>query len=72
VTREELLELPAVVDIPTAAEVFGLGRSCAYEMVRTGEWPTPVLRFGKLIRVPTAPLLELLGVTEPASHSARA
>ncbi len=61
-TREELLELPAVVDIPTAAEILGVGRSCAYEMVRTGDWPTPVLRLGRLIRVPTAPLLELLGV----------
>lgn len=61
-TREELLELPAVVDMTTAAEVLGVGRSCAYELVRTGDWPTPVLRFGRLIRVPTAPLLELLGV----------
>ncbi len=61
-TRDELLELPAVVDIPTAAEILGVGRSCAYEMVRTGDWPTPVLRLGRLIRVPTAPLLELLGV----------
>ena len=61
-TREELLELPAVVDVATAAQVLGVGRSCAYEMVRTGDWPTPVLRLGRLIRVPTAPLLELLGV----------
>jgi len=61
-TREELLELPAVVDVATAAQVLGVGRSCAYEMVRTGGWPTPVLRLGRLIRVPTAPLLELLGV----------
>ena len=71
-TRDELLELPAVVDIPTAAEVLGLGRSCAYELVRTGDWPTPVLRFGKLIRVPTAPLLELLGVALPETTSLRA
>ncbi len=61
-TREELLQLPAVVDVPTAAEVLGVGRSCAYELVRSGDWPTPVLRFGRLIRVPSAPLLELLGV----------
>lgn len=67
-TRDELLALPAVVDIPTAAEVLGVGRSSAYELVRTGDWPTPVLRFGRLIRVPTAPLLELLGVdVQPVS-----
>ncbi len=71
-TREELLELPAVVDMTTAAEVLGVGRSCAYELVRTGDWPTPVLRFGRLIRVPTAPLLELLGVDSPFSSGVHA
>lgn len=63
-TRDELLALPAVVDLPTAAEVLGVGRSCAYELVRTGDWPTPVLRFGRLIRIPTGPLLELLGIEQ--------
>lgn len=61
-TREQLLGLPPVVDLPTAADVLGVGRSSAYELVRNGQWPTPVLRLGRLIRVPSAPLLELLGV----------
>jgi predicted DNA-binding transcriptional regulator AlpA len=61
-TREELLGLPAVVDLTTAAGVLGIGRTCAYELVRTGTWPTPVLRIGRLIRIPTAPLLELVGL----------
>ncbi len=60
-TREELLALPPAVDLPTAARVLGMSRSAAYELVRTGAWPTPVLRLGKLIRVPTVHLLELLG-----------
>jgi hypothetical protein len=60
--REDLLALPAVVDLTTAAGVLGIGRTCAYELVRTGAWPTPVLRIGRLIRIPTAPLLDLLGV----------
>jgi len=71
-TREELLALPAVVDIPTAAEVLGVGRSSAYELVRAGDWPTPILRFGRLIRVPTAPLLALLGVELPVVNSIHA
>ena len=62
-TRDQLLALPPVVDLPTAANVLGVGRSSAYELVRTGQWPTPVLRLGRLIRVPSAPLLELLGVS---------
>ena len=60
--REELAALPAVVDVPTAAEALGLSRTSAYELIRTGAWPTPVFRLGRLIRVPTAPLLTLLGI----------
>ena len=61
-TREDLIALPAVVDLATAAGALGIGRTCAYELVRTGAWPTPVLRIGRLIWIPTAPLLDLLGL----------
>ena len=60
-TRDELDELPPILDVPTAANVLGIGRSLAYQLVRTGDWPTPVLRVGKLIKIPTAPLVRLLG-----------
>lgn len=63
VTQEQIRTLPPVVDVPTAAAVLGVGRSAAYELIRCGQWPTPVLRLGKLIRVPTAPLLELVGLS---------
>ena len=64
--REDLVSLPAVIDVPTAADVLGVGKTAAYELIRCGEWPTPFFRLGKLIRIPTAPLLTLLGVeTEP-------
>jgi len=56
----ELGQLPAMVDVPTAARVLGIGRSLAYDLVRTGAWPTPVVRVGKLIRIPTASLQRLL------------
>lgn len=61
-TRDELAALPAVVDVPTAAKVLGLSRTAAYELVRTDAWPTTVLHVGRLIRIPTAPLMELLGL----------
>jgi len=63
--REQLVALPAVVDVPTAASVLGLSRTTVYELIRVGDWPTPVLRLGKLIRLPTEPILELLGI-QPA------
>jgi excisionase family DNA binding protein len=59
-TRDELLALPTLIDVTTAATVLGVGRSLAYELVRTGQWPTPVLRMGRLVKIPTAPLLRLL------------
>ncbi len=61
-TNEQLMELPAVVDVPTAAAILGIGRTAVYELIRTNAFPTPVLRLGKLIRLPTAPLLDLVGV----------
>ncbi|WP_369055104.1 DNA-binding protein [Kineococcus terrestris] len=59
---DQIRTLPPVVDVPTAAAVLGIGRTAAYELIRTDSWPTPVVRLGKLIRVPTAPLLALVGV----------
>ena len=61
-TEEQVRHLPPVVDVATAAAVLGVGRSAAYELIRVGRWPTPVLHLGKAIRVPTAPLLELVGL----------
>lgn len=60
--RRDLAELPAVLNVEQAAEVLGLSRTAAYELIRSGEWPTPVFRLGRLIRIPTAPVLRLLGV----------
>ena len=64
-TADEVRALPAVIDLSTAARALGLGRSAAYELVRTGGWPTPVLRLGRLIKVPSRPLVELLGLSDP-------
>lgn len=65
-TRAELLALPVVVDVATAARALGLGRSTAYELARRDEFPCRVLRIGSSYRIPTAELLRVLGV-EPAS-----
>jgi predicted DNA-binding transcriptional regulator AlpA len=55
-------KLPPVLDLPTAARLLGIGRTAACQLVKSNEWPTPVIRVGRLIRVPTAPLLALLGI----------
>jgi excisionase family DNA binding protein len=55
--------LPAVLDLAQAAALLGVGRTTAYKLVHDSQWPTPVLRLGRLIKIPTQPLLELLAGT---------
>jgi len=62
-TATEVRSLPAIVDVVTAAEVLGIGRTVAYELVRTDRFPTPVIRVGHQIKIPTAYLIELLGLS---------
>lgn len=61
-TRDELDRLPPVIDLATAGRALGIGRTKAYELARTGEFPCRVLRFGNSYRVPTAFLHALLGL----------
>jgi excisionase family DNA binding protein len=60
-TSAELTRLPAVLTVPQAAAVLGIGRSHAYEAVKSGEWPTSVIRVGGCIRIPATEVLRLLG-----------
>jgi predicted DNA-binding transcriptional regulator AlpA len=57
----------AVVDLPEAAAMLGIGRTFAYRLVREDAWPTPVIRVGRLIKVPLQPLREYLGAHDVAS-----
>ena len=57
--RPESLDLPPFIDLMTAANLLGIGRTLAYALVRAGRWPTPIVRVGHLIRVPSAALLTL-------------
>lgn len=60
---QDLRDLPPALDLPQAAALLGISRTGAYELVRTNGWPSPVLRLGHRIKIPTQPLLELLGVS---------
>lgn len=67
-TRSDLLALPAAIDLVTAGRALGIGRTKAHELVRAGQFPVRVLRLGSAYRVPTAEVLNLLGIN-PASTS---
>lgn len=60
-TVAQLRELPATIDLMTAAKALGLGRTKAYELAKHDEFPCRLLRIGDNYRVPTAGLLRLLG-----------
>jgi excisionase family DNA binding protein len=61
--------IPAILTVPQAAELLGIGRTLAYELVRTDAWPTPIIRAGRLIKIPSAPLLQLLATGRLPSAS---
>ena len=61
-SRDELLALPAAIDLETGNRALGLGRSKGYELARRGLYPCKVLRLGNAYRVVTADLLEVLGL----------
>ncbi len=68
------LRTSATVDLITAARALGLGRTKAYELAKHEQFPCRVIRIGGIYRIPTAGLLELLGVTaeEPRAQPATA
>jgi predicted DNA-binding transcriptional regulator AlpA len=58
-----LVRNPRMLDVPEAATLLGIGRTLAYELVRTDQWPTPVVRIGRLVRIPSGPVLERHGLS---------
>lgn len=67
-TVEEIRAWPVTVDIQTAGRAWGLGRDQAYRLAREGQFPVPVLRLGRYLRVTRAAVLQSLGIddTQPA------
>jgi excisionase family DNA binding protein len=51
--------------VPEAAEMLGISEWQTYALIKRDEFPTPVLRLGRVIRIPRQPLLETLGIAEP-------
>jgi predicted DNA-binding transcriptional regulator AlpA len=69
-----MLPDPAVRPVLTAEEAFaelGVDRSTGYKAIRDGTFPVPIIRVGRIIRVPTAALRRLLLVDPevPADRS---
>ena len=62
-TPAEVVALGVRTDVPTAGEILaGLCRDEAYRSVKRGDFPVPVVKVGRRLVVPVAPILELLGI----------
>jgi excisionase family DNA binding protein len=54
------MHLPGLLKVEQASALMGISRSAAYRAVATGDLPS--VRFGCRLYIPTARLLELLGL----------
>jgi hypothetical protein len=59
---EEILDLPAAVDLVTAGRALGRGRTWCHEQARAGAFPLPLLRLGRSYAVRRSDLLAYLGL----------
>ncbi len=57
---------PHLLRVAEAAKIAGVGRTKAYEMVSTGEWPS--VQLGSMIRVPRRILLAWIRAKEVAAE----
>lgn len=65
-------DLPPMLDLPTAAALLGVSSATIYRLAAKDDaLPVPVVTVGNSRRIPTAPLLALLGLT-PAPGPATA
>lgn len=65
-TLDDIRNWPATVSPATAATAFGISRSYAYELTRTGQFPARVIKVGGKRRVVTASILSALGAGDAA------
>ncbi|MDX3839016.1 hypothetical protein [Streptomyces europaeiscabiei] len=64
---EQVRDLPAM---PTALQAFAalnIGETLGYELIKGGEFPIEVVKFGRAFRVRKADLLAFLGLSETAA-----
>jgi hypothetical protein len=70
-TAPEVLALGVRTDVPTAGEIIaGWSRDDSYRAVKRGDFPVPVIKVGRRLIVPVAPILELLRITSPGDEEA--
>src|SRR5690349_4588934 len=60
-TPEAVRQLGMTTDVTTAAQILGIGRTLAFDLLKQDKFPVRVLRIGRRVVVPVPDLLRLLG-----------
>ncbi len=69
-TDAEIRRLPAVINLVTAGEILGIGRTQSYRLAKTGNFPVKILRIGSRYKVPTSLIRRHLSVDETSIEGA--
>jgi hypothetical protein len=68
-TPADIFALGVRTDVPTAGAIIaGWGPSESYKAVARGDFPVPVIRVGRRMVVPVAPIADLLGLKDASTH----
>jgi hypothetical protein len=67
VTAEEIRSWGVSTSVENAGRCLGLSRTQTYEALKRKDPPFPIIKVGRRIVVPTAPLLRLLGIDVDAA-----
>lgn len=66
-TPDEVRALPAMLDTRQVFAALNIGPTCGYGLIKTGEFPVPVVPFGRTYRFRKADVLAFLGLSESAA-----
>ena len=66
-TPEAVRRLGMTTDVTTAAQILGIGRTLAFDLLKHDKFPVRVLRIGRRVVVPVPDLMRLLGAASPES-----
>lgn len=66
----DLDALPLALSVKTTAQLTDTSTDAIYDSIAAGLCPWPVLRIGRVIRIPRAAVLASIGVADPRADGA--
>lgn len=58
---EAVADLPAALTVKQTARLWNCSAAAIYDSIQRGDCPVPVLRIGRVIRLPRSAVLEAIG-----------